>query len=122
MSSFQQQVRAAIGAHGMWKGRLRNAIDTGSSAVSVGEIRVDDRCEFGQWLHGAGRNGFAVSQSWESVRKLHADFHAEAAQVLEMALSGRKADAEKSMSLGGGFFHASSALVKELTRVEQQAA
>lgn len=122
MSLFQQQVRAAIGAHGMWKARLRSAIDTGASSVSVADIRPDNRCEFGQWLYGDCRGGFAAPQEWETVRALHAAFHSEAARVLEMALSGRKAEAEKAMGLGGAFSHASSALVKELTRIEKLAA
>lgn len=122
MPSFQQQVRAAVGAHGLWKARLRTAIDTGASAASVDDVRPDNRCDFGKWLYGEGRTGFPSTGSWETVRKLHSDFHQEAARVLQLALAGRKAEAEKSMALGGAFSHVSSALVSELSKIEQQAA
>lgn len=122
MSSFREQIRAALGAHGMWKARLRSAIDSGQSDLSVAGTRVDDRCDFGKWLYGDGRKGFASPQDWETIRGLHADFHVQAARVLELALSGHRAEAEKAMGIGGSFSRASSALVTALTRLESQAA
>jgi hypothetical protein len=47
VSSFREQIRAAIGAHGTWKARLRSAIDSGQSTLSVGVTRLDDRCDNG---------------------------------------------------------------------------
>jgi len=115
MSSFNEQVQAAIGAHGMWKARLRQAMDSGSSEFKVDVVRLDDRCDFGRWLYGEARQGHGSDPQFEVVRKLHAEFHAEAAKVLGHAVAGNKGQAKASMAMGGPFSRVSSSLIGALT-------
>ena len=87
-----QKINMAIGAHGQWKSRLRQAIESGYSEHAVGEICRDDCCDFGRWLHALPAEEQAGTD-WKKVRELHAEFHKEAAAVLALALAGRKAEA-----------------------------
>jgi Chemoreceptor zinc-binding domain len=108
--TFEEQIQAAVGAHGMWKARLRDAIETGKSDFVVDTVKRDDVCDFGRWLKSAGHAG----ADHEKVRQLHASFHSEAAKVLQLATTGKKPDAIASMAFGGTFSKTSSALVVAL--------
>ena len=98
----------AIAAHGAWKTRLREAIESGTSIFSVETVRTDDQCEFGRWLYGS--RPATNAQHWEKVRDLHARFHQQAAGVLEAALKGETAKAEALMEPGGPFLQTSADL------------
>lgn len=107
----KEEIDKAIGAHGMWKVRLKQAIETGKSDVSVETIRQDNQCNFGKWLYGATLGATdKASGHYKSVRELHAEFHKCAARVAELALSGDKAKAEQMLSLSGEFSATSSKL------------
>jgi len=98
-------------AHLAWRSRLREAIETGKSPLTVEEARSDRACEFGKWLYGlppASRQTEAGMQ----VQALHAAFHAEAAAVLGLALRGRRPEAEAAMALGSKF----ATILSELSR------
>jgi len=122
MASFDDQVQAAIGAHGMWKARLRQAVDSGSSEFKVDVVRLDDRCDFGRWLYGEARQVHGSDSQFELVRKLHAEFHVEAAKVLGHAMAGNKGQAEASMGIGGQFSRVSSSLIGALAKWRAAAA
>jgi len=122
VNTFGEQVQAAIGAHGMWKARLRQAIDTGSSDFKVDVVRQDNQCAFGKWLYGEGKGGFPSMADYEQARRLHAEFHGEAAKVLAHAVSGRPKEAHDAMQPGAPFVHVSSALVGTLMRLQRAAA
>lgn len=88
-------INDAIGAHGTWKMKLKTAIRTGKSDINPHDAGCDDRCKFGQWLHGptidaATRQGVPYGV----IKRLHADFHRSAAQVLQLAVSGQPQKAE----------------------------
>lgn len=91
-----QKINMAIGAHGLWKSRLRQAIESGCSEHTVGEVCRDDCCDFGRWLHALPGDEQAGTD-WKKVRELHAEFHKEAAAVLALALAGRKAEAGSAL-------------------------
>jgi methyl-accepting chemotaxis protein len=94
----------AIGAHGMWKGRLKLAIESGKSELPVESIRTDNHCVFGQWLHGSTlTSADKASPHFKTVRDRHAEFHRTAARVVELAMSGDKTEASKMMSFNGEF-------------------
>ncbi len=93
------EITKAIGAHGMWKQRLRKAIDTGTSEFTVVGVRPDNNCEFGKWLHSLPTD-IKISDHWKKVQTLHASFHVEASQVLNLALSGKKTEAEMALNTG----------------------
>lgn len=111
----------AIVAHSKWKLRLREAIDTGKSSWQVREVRGDKSCEFGQWLAALPLTQKFATRA-EKVRSLHAEFHVLAAEVLETALVGRKAEASGLIALGSRFSVVSSDLVMAITAWQEDLA
>jgi len=89
----------AIAAHAKWKYYLRQAIKTGKSEWTVPTVRVDDQCEFGTWL-----------RSVEPADRGHGEFHRAAADVLELALSGRRDEAEAAIAPDSRFADVSKKL------------
>ena len=90
-----EHLNNAIGAHGAWKLKLRVAIATAQSEVDPDKACLDNRCPFGRWIHGdeidaQTRDGMP----YQVVRRLHAEFHQCAAQVLRYALVSDKEKAE----------------------------
>jgi methyl-accepting chemotaxis protein len=101
MADVKEEISKAIGAHGLWKMRLSTAITTGKLDAKVEDIRVDNKCAFGQFIYGkdistAERNG----EHFKKIRDLHAEFHKTAAHVADLAISGKKDEAKKVMDAG----------------------
>lgn len=104
----------AIAAHAKWKFRLREAIETGTSEWTVNEVQKDDRCDFGMWLQALPADE-RKSEHWETVRQLHAQFHKEAAEVLRLALAGRRQEAEAAIAQGSQFAKTTTKLTITMT-------
>src|SRR5512140_1919573 len=110
-----EELNKAIGAHGMWKTRLKMAIETGQSDAPVETIRQDNQCAFGKWLYGSTLPPTdKASGHFKTVKELHAEFHRTAARVAELAMAGRKPEAEKMMSLGGEYSTISGKLTEAM--------
>jgi len=110
-----EELDKAIGAHGAWKTRLKTAIETGNIDVSIDVIKVDNQCAFGKWFYGPTLNPQdKTSTHYKTVKELHAEFHKVAAKVAELATSGKKADAEKMMAMGGEYSKVSSKLTQAM--------
>jgi chemoreceptor zinc-binding protein len=98
------EIDKAIAAHGMWKTRLKMAIETGKLETPVETIRMDNQCVFGKWLYGTTLTSVdKASIHYKTVKELHTEFHKTAARVAELAFSANKIEAEEMMSLGGEF-------------------
>lgn len=54
------------------------------------------------------------SPYFAKIKDLHAQFHEEAGKVLDLALRGKKADAEKAMSMDSKYRELSGALTREM--------
>ena len=108
--SLQDQIKSAVGSHGLWKARLKAAIDTASSEFSPGVVRKDDQCEFGKWIHSTTDPALKNSRELLRCKDLHREFHQAAAQVLDLALAGHKEAAKQAMSPSSAFAKASGAL------------
>jgi len=120
--SFKEEITKAIGAHGMWKARLMSAIDTGKSDASVTDVAKDNACAFGQWLYGSTIDAAAKSSAgFTEVQKLHAEFHKVAAQVLQLALQGKKAEANKMIAHDSAFADVSGRLTSARMRWQKSA-
>lgn len=122
MSDHQLTARIddAIGAHGMWKMRLRSAVRSGTCDTTAHDASCDDKCKFGQWLYSSSlsptlKNGVP----YQVVRRLHADFHRTAGDVLADALGGRPAQAEATLE--GPFTERSEKLVRALIKWKGEA-
>lgn len=113
--SLGDDIDRALLAHGMWKQRLRRAIASGSSEFSVESLRRHDACEFGKWLADPALTDTARRDArFEVVRRLHAEFHEAAADVLQLALSGNTPDALLCFEPEGEFSRRSAVLVHEV--------
>lgn len=113
---MKDKIEHAIHAHATWKFRLKQAITTGKTDTSVAVVSTDNACEFGKWLYGPTVTPEAKrSEFYLKAVKQHKDFHRAAGQVLEAAVGGRAADAEKAMGSGGAFTVASAALTNTMT-------
>ena len=99
----------AIASHAKWKFRLRQAIKTGQSEWTSDGVRKDDQCEFGKWLRSIPA-GEQRDEHWKAVLDRHAEFHKAAADVLELALAGRRSEAEQAIDPGSRFAEASKGL------------
>lgn len=111
----REKITDMIGSHGMWKWRLKEAVDTGESEWKPEEIRADDRCEFGKWLYHFPPTDRG-NHHWEKVRTLHREFHLEAARILELVLAGEKKRAEDSLKHRGCYTTTSSQLTLAMTQ------
>ncbi len=115
--SLKDEIAKALGAHGQWKARLSTAIDSGKVEAKVEDVRKDNLCPFGQWLYGttitAADKG---SPHYETVRKLHANFHETAAEVLSLVAAGKAAEAKSLMGIAGKYSKASAELSSAMTK------
>ena len=73
-NSAADVMASALEAHRAWRGRLRDAIDSGTSATSVEDAGHDDRCTFGKWLHGPGSLRDREPERWQQLHDLHEQF------------------------------------------------
>ena len=92
-------IEAAIGQHAVWMTHLRNAVLGAYSGMDREYIRADNQCEFGKWLYGSHLSAEQrVSEYFQAVQRLHAEFHQLAARVLDLAASGRMVEAYSPVS------------------------
>ncbi|MGA4644397.1 methyl-accepting chemotaxis protein [Limisphaera sp. 4302-co] len=117
-NDLNRQVTRAMAAHNAWKQRLAEAIRTGRSDFDPAQVAKDNQCEFGKWLYSAPAE-LRQTEHWQQVRSLHAEFHKEAARVLELALAGRRAEAQQSLEHGGSYARCSAELITALKRWKQ---
>ena len=111
-------ITKAIAAHGQWKQRLREAVATGKSEWRPEVVKTDNACDLGKWIYGEAKASMPGHPGVEEVRRLHAEFHQEAAKVLTLALLGRRAEAEAAMALNSPFSRVSTALVGALKKLQ----
>ena len=120
--SIQEEIKSAVAAHGMWKARLRNAIDKGVLEIPVATIKVDNQCAFGKWLYGASITpNIRGTKEYQAVKEAHAEFHLAAAKVAELAQVGNKAEANAHMEMGGEFAKISVKLTRAMMDWEKAA-
>lgn len=112
--SVHDEINQAISAHGMWKTKLRNAIDTGECESTPDKVKHDNNCSFGKWLHERIDPEVKRTPSYKEIVDLHALFHKEAGAILEIALNGNKEEARNLMKLGGPFSALSANLTKKM--------
>ncbi len=115
----KQAIDAALAAHAQWKKRLQDAVESGHSTFLVAEVRKDNACQFGQWLYGLPESD-RQTETFAKVRELHASFHRIAGDVLNLALSGKKAEGLKALEFGGSYGKATGELVLALQTWKRQ--
>ena len=110
-----ERLNDAIGAHGAWKLKLRVAMSTGASEINPDKACRDDKCPFGRWIHGDEIDAMTKQgKPYQVVRRLHAEFHQTAANVLRHAISAQRPQAEHIFA--GVFTERSEKLVRALAK------
>lgn len=104
---------AAIEAHRKWKERLADYVE-GTSAEKLDHATIcrDDQCALGKWIYKEGTQFMGHSTTFHQVKAKHAEFHVNAAQIVEKVQTGNKEQA--AMMLHEGSFAKSSRDVQSL--------
>jgi methyl-accepting chemotaxis protein len=119
---INEEIAKAFGAHGLWKTRIQQAIDSGTCEHSPDVVCRDDRCAFGKWLYSDGLPASVkTSSDYKAVRGLHADFHRAAGETLTKALAGDKINAQKDLT-EGSFARAAERLSAAMVAWQRNAA
>ena len=106
----KEAIDAALTTHVQWKKRLQEAISTDKSEFRPGIVKLDNACDFGKWLYGFSEED-RRSQDYIKVKELHANFHIIASEILQLALSGKKDEAQNMLAMGGNYGIATDKLV-----------
>ena len=69
----------AIQAHAAWKVKLSAYLYKCDGSLKSADVRVDNRCPLGQWLHGEGKK-YASLAEYQTLIKEHARFHLAAGE------------------------------------------
>lgn len=110
----REEIQKAIGAHGLWKGHLKSAIDKGRSEFTVEDAAADNKCEFGRWLYSTVDHDTQSRAHHEKVTRLHREFHQEVGKILGQALAGDRVGALKAMEPGTPYFSCCTRLTDEM--------
>lgn len=103
----------AIAAHIIWKARLGLYME-GLERLEAQAVAVDNACDLGKWLHGAGR-AHQHHPSYELLRRRHAEFHQAAADVVRRCAGGQGVQQEAALiGPGSPFFALSTETLKHL--------
>lgn len=108
-----EHIDRAIGAHGSWKLRLREAVQTGKTEWQVETVRRDDACVFGKWLAKLPANVRATDEG-KQVAAYHTHFHRLVAGILEQVMAGQRQEAAKEIGAGSEFASLSSQLMQAM--------
>ncbi len=106
----EDEIIRAIGSHGLWKSRLNDAIRAGESRFDPSEVKLDNKCEFGLWLHGDIDAGLRATEHYRKAVALHAQFHEGAAEILRQATTGNKLRAKELVAPGSDYAKTSTRL------------
>jgi len=109
----KQDIEKGLNSHVLWKQRLLDAVIIGKSEFKVEQVQVDNGCEFGKWLYGLSKQD-QNSTDFQSVKDLHADFHKSAAKILNLALSGKRMEAQNHLDYKSEYSRLTGKLVLAL--------
>ena len=105
------EIDNAIGAHSMWKMRLKAALETGRMDAPIAALDSDRDCPFGKWLQSPTiAPSTKASVHYAKVRELHTQFHRAVVEVATLAVNGRTDLATEMMTTTGAFSQASAKL------------
>jgi hypothetical protein len=111
----QEQIQKAITAHGVFKVRLGQLVETGGTEMSAATAGADDQCPLGQWLHNGLDPAMKARPQYQTVKDLHATFHHAAGDVVALSAARKRTEALGAMEMGSTFKQASAKLVIALT-------
>ncbi len=108
--------------HADWKIRFSKAIFRRESLDSyvMENIRKDNCCELGKWLHGEGKAQYGGLPSYKACLKKHAEFHAEAEKVANAINAKQYRDASKMIDGDSAFNTVVSETCCEAIRLKKE--
>jgi hypothetical protein len=107
----------AIEAHVRWKIRLEAYINgTATEVLDPAVVCRDDQCALGKWIHGAGGVRFGAHPKFPDLRKVHAQFHVCAGEVIRQVDNGETEKA-RDLLFRGDYAKYSQRVKAELARL-----
>ncbi|MFM9835368.1 MAG: CZB domain-containing protein [Methylophilaceae bacterium] len=88
-------LRKEMDAHGSWKSKLQNLLETEDCEdLDVVIASGDCYCTLGKWLYGKGKALYGGMPEYETLRAAHANLHLMAGDVLTQHILGNRDEAE----------------------------
>ena len=115
MKQHAFEIDRAIDAHGAWRARLAEAVESGQCAGDPTQVERDDLCELGRWLHALPVESRA-DETCLSVFEMHSWFHREAGRVVKLVQDQRLDEARAAIAPDSLFDVSSRQLVELLER------
>jgi hypothetical protein len=108
-----------IASHGYWKEKICDAI-TNQETLDIYEVLKDDSCDLGHWLHSEAEHPHLVHlQSYHDLKKQNAEFHIQAAKVVEHINAKQYAVALRLTECTSAFESASSAVITAIFNLKK---
>jgi hypothetical protein len=114
-ATLRDQLQKAITAHGVFKVRLGQMVEAGTSEMSASVAAADDKCPLGEWLYGGIEASAKASPQYQNVKELHATFHRAAGDVVTLSAARKRGEALAAMEMGSTFKQTSAKLVMALS-------
>jgi hypothetical protein len=118
--SLPVAITAAISAHSLWKQRLQQAAETGTSEFLPDNVCKNNLCDFGKWLQSLPPEA-RVSKHFTGVNALHAEFHQLAGQILKLAVGNQQHAAKAALAPNAELGRLSSRLTLAMLSWRDQA-
>jgi hypothetical protein len=106
--------------HAEWIAQFRETLYSGTGLTSSMVID-DEACEVGQWL-AAHADSLYHLHEFQAAKHIHRQFHYRAAYCLQLATSGRRAEALAETEATGELRLISRRMVKAFQALKRQAA
>jgi len=114
-ATLKDQLQKAITAHGVFKVRLGQMVEAGTSEMSASDAGADNKCPVGEWLYGGIDPAAKSGPHYQTVKDLHATFHHAAGDIVSLSAAHKRGEALAAMEMGSTFKQASAKLVMALS-------
>ncbi len=109
----------AIQAHAAWKIKLTTYIRKPDGVLKSAEVRVDNKCALGQWLHGEGKEHASLDE-YRTLISEHARFHRTAGEVIDRANKGLEKNGDRALNFYSEYGVASRSVVKAIKDLQKK--
>jgi len=91
-------MKAALDAHMAWTRRLEAKLNGDrQDDLDLATVASDCECKLGKWLHGSAKLQFGEIPDYAELRRIHADFHLKAGEILNNVVNGDREMALKNL-------------------------
>lgn len=111
----------AIVAHSAWKQKLALYLTKPDKSIDSANLALDNQCDLGKWIYSEGGKLLA-NQSFQELKKEHANFHKAAAEVVKRADAGQTVTEEIALGTKSDYAACSSKVVSALMRMKRESA